>query len=229
MSNDINPFDYEVKYPHIHRMFELQTEDGVIRREHDGFFDSRFVDDEPLFTARIYFDDKVAKASEDGSPPDAVFDWKYSGVGKLIKITFLVVGKIGPELVELGEFENRKEAEALQRGYCHQCRRNVFEISLSHLPPATFDYLNRKDKLSGAYLRRMSIDGSNAIGFQLLSTPWTVDSLRIGLTDLKLQFIDDGMPAEFVDLLIKAGKANVRYLIFDKDAHVLVGLPLYGD
>jgi hypothetical protein len=233
MSYDINPFAHELKNPRIRRVFELQTEEGVIRRQHDGYIDRDFISDEPLFNARIFFDDRVAKASRDGSPPDVKFGWKYFGIGKLIKITYLVVGEIDSELVELGEFENRKEAESVQRGCRQLCRRTGFEINLSHLPPGACDYLNRTDRFSGLYVPRVSIEVSNAIGFRLLFTPWTDEYLRFfinhDLAYLKLQFLNDGMPPEFAELLIQAGQANVRYLVFDKDAPVLEGLPVYGN
>jgi len=46
--------------------------------------------------------------------------------------------------------------------------------------------------------------------------------------ELREEHRDAHVPDTLIDLLHRAGEADVRILIFDADARVLDGLPVYG-
>lgn len=65
-----------------------------------------------------------------------------------------------------------------------------------------------------------------------VSSAWTnqhLDLLNTCATELRQQQLDYGLPAEFVGILRLAGKADVRFLLFDPDAAFLDGLPVFKD
>jgi len=72
---------------------------------------------------------------------------------------------------------------------------------------------------------------SPAIGVKLIATPWTdANLLHVdGITVEALRQIhrDKGMPDDLADVLFLAAEADVRILIFDADAPLLPGLPVY--
>ncbi|MBN0105832.1 ABC transporter substrate-binding protein, partial [Pseudomonas aeruginosa] len=71
---------------------------------------------------------------------------------------------------------------------------------------------------------------SPAIGVKLISTPWTDKNLEhaegITAEQLQQEHRSKVMPADLANILELAGQANVRILILDADAPVLLGLPL---
>ena len=74
---------------------------------------------------------------------------------------------------------------------------------------------------------------SPAIGLKLIATPWTDENLRAveGITAKRLmqEHRKKGMPESLVHVLHLAALADVRMLVFDADAQVLDGLPIYDD
>lgn len=53
-------------------------------------------------------------------------------------------------------------------------------------------------------------------------TPWPCHSEQ-----LRREHLSKGMPGDLANVLTLAGQADVRMLVFDADAPVLEGLPLY--
>jgi hypothetical protein len=72
-----------------------------------------------------------------------------------------------------------------------------------------------------------------AIGVKLIATPWTDDNLRLveGITAKRLrqEHRRKGVPQCLAEVLHLAALADVRMLLFDADAQVLDGLPLYDN
>ncbi|HBP5403181.1 hypothetical protein IPC1343_32650 [Pseudomonas aeruginosa] len=72
----------------------------------------------------------------------------------------------------------------------------------------------------------------SVIGCKLRNTPWTDQHLHLFNTssaELRQQQLDYGLPAELVEILHLAGQADVRFLLFDPDAALLDGLPVFKD
>ena len=67
----------------------------------------------------------------------------------------------------------------------------------------------------------------------MIATPWTDANLQYveGITaeQLRREHQDKGMPESLLEVLHLAALADVRVLIFDADAPVLDGLPLYEE
>jgi hypothetical protein len=86
---------------------------------------------------------------------------------------------------------------------------------------------------SGFLFIAFRIPYSPAVGVKLIATPWTDANLQyiesITAEELRREHRDKGMPESLVDVLHLAALADVRMLIFDADANVLDGLPLYED
>ena len=72
---------------------------------------------------------------------------------------------------------------------------------------------------------------SPAIGVKLIATPWTDEHLKqvngITADQLVQEHQSKGMPEDLIQVLQLAAMADVRILIFDADAFVLDGLPIY--
>lgn len=74
---------------------------------------------------------------------------------------------------------------------------------------------------------------SQAIGIKLNTTPWIDEGIQraegASARPLRQIFLDGGMPEPLADVINLAVLADVRFLIFDPDAPVLDGLPLYDE
>ncbi len=72
---------------------------------------------------------------------------------------------------------------------------------------------------------------SGALGVKLLATPWTDEHLQriegISAAQMLQECRERGVLESLLEILHLAALADVRVLIFDADAAVLEGLPLY--
>ncbi|VFR19626.1 hypothetical protein ANDA3_4130 [plant metagenome] len=70
-----------------------------------------------------------------------------------------------------------------------------------------------------------------AVGLKLIVTPWTDGNLMhvegIAADGLREEHRKKGVPESLIEVLYLAALADVRFLVFDADASVLAGLPLY--
>ncbi|WP_073664155.1 ABC transporter substrate-binding protein [Pseudomonas aeruginosa] len=110
----------------------------------------------------------------------------------------------------------------------------AWEISSAHLTEDANRYLMELADLATPerfLFIAFRIPYSPAIGVKLISTPWTDSHLQdlegITAEQLRQEHRNKRMPESLVDTLQQAGQADVRFLIFDADAPVLEGLPLY--
>lgn len=109
-----------------------------------------------------------------------------------------------------------------------------WEISAKHITEDAFHYLAHLadiDTPTHFLFVAFRLPYSPAIGVKLLSTPWTDAHLLeiegIPATRLFQHYLHRSMPASLMDVLRLAGRADVRMLVFDADAPVLDGLPVY--
>lgn len=118
----------------------------------------------------------------------------------------------------------------------HEPWSRAWEISKAHIPLAALNTLlenfgtKMPTRLVGVLIGVFWIDELGTVGFRLVHTPWTDQSLEVmGLTasGLREEQIAAGYPAELVDLLHLAAQANVRYLVLDPFAPALKGLPTF--
>ena len=108
-----------------------------------------------------------------------------------------------------------------------------WEISSAHISAESWHYLETLADIAtpeALLCIAFRIPYSQAIGIKLISTPWTDRNLEyaegISAEQLQQEHRNKGMPADLVHILALAGQADVRILVFDEDAPVLLGLPL---
>lgn len=70
------------------------------------------------------------------------------------------------------------------------------------------------------------------LGIRLNQTPWTEDErlekvLCSDSIDLRQHYLEEGLSTELIDLLLLAGKADVRLIIFSDNAPILSRLATY--
>ncbi len=118
---------------------------------------------------------------------------------------------------------------SFETGYYSRC----WEISSAHISHETGQYLANLADLATpeAFLFiAFRVPYSPAIGIKLISTPWTDKnpeySEGISAEQLRQEHRSKGMPDDLANILDLAGQADVRILILDADAPVLLGLPL---
>lgn len=121
---------------------------------------------------------------------------------------------------------------SFETGFYSRC----WEISSAHLTAEADRFLAELADIatpSGFLFVAFRIPYSPAIGVKLIATPWTDANLQLveGITaeQLRQEHRVKGMPESLVEVLHLAALADVRMLVFDADAKVLDGLPLYAD
>ncbi|HMW53941.1 MAG TPA: ABC transporter substrate-binding protein, partial [Rhodocyclaceae bacterium] len=109
-------------------------------------------------------------------------------------------------------------------------------ISSAHITEEAGRYLANLADIatpSGFLFVAFRIPYSPAIGVKLIATPWTDANLQlvedITAEELRQEHWTRGMPESLMEVLHLAALADVRMLVFDADAPVLDGLPLYDD
>ena len=119
-----------------------------------------------------------------------------------------------------------------ETGYYSRC----WEISSAHLDAEAHRFLAELADIATPTLFlfvAFRIPYSPAIGLKLIATPWTDENLRAveGITAKRLmqEHRKKGMPESLVHALHLAALADVRMLVFDADAQVLDGLPIYDE
>lgn len=116
----------------------------------------------------------------------------------------------------------------------HPCCSRAFEIASAHLPEEDWEELQTLVENADTALLQLecfTLTDSDAIGFKILSTPWTDQHLgQYGGYDLStLQALQaaEGFSEEAIRVLTLAAQAHVRFLVIDPNSNVLDGLPLF--
>lgn len=117
-----------------------------------------------------------------------------------------------------------------ETGFYSRC----WEISSAHITEEAGRYLAELADIATPtrfLFIAFRIPYSPAIGVKLIATPWTDENLQMvdGTTAerLRQEHRKKGMPECLVEVLHLAALADVRMLVFDADAPVLDGLPVY--
>jgi len=148
-----------------------------------------------------------------------------------------MTGRIGETLTHVGDVYALEAAQRtveqirFDTGVFSRC----WEISSRHLSEDGWRYLVRladAGRPSGLLFEAFRLPASHAVGCKLIATPWTDEHLRAvdvqTAAELREEHREAHVPDTLIDLLHQAGEADVRMLVFDADARVLDGLPVYG-
>lgn len=158
--------------------------------------------------------------------------------GVVRTVVYAVTGDDFGQPVHVGDTYSEDDAREVVRrlsfktGFYSRC----WEISSAHLTPAAGRFLTELADIatpSGFLFVAFRIPYSPAIGVKLIATPWTDANLQdvegISAEQLRQEHQANGMPESLVEVLHQAALADVRMLVFDADAPMLDGLPLYDD
>lgn len=116
----------------------------------------------------------------------------------------------------------------------HPCCSQAFEIASVHLPEEDWEELQvlvETADTAQLQFECFTLPDSDAIGFKLLSTPWTDQHLGqywgYELSTLQALQTAEGFSEETIRVLTLAAQAEVRFLVIDPNSNVLDGLPLF--
>lgn len=237
MTSTSNPFVRGYRNLHIERTLVLTTEDNAslihvpLYRSQDDLPSHALRSRRCLFngdfglveTDRTISPELMALCSERGYVRDVV----YSIVSHEDDVIHYIGDDPAPNLA--------KEVVARLTFETGRYSRS-WEISTAHITDESASYLADLADIatpSGFLFVAFRIPYSPAIGVKLIATPWTDENLQhvegISAEDLRQRHLAKGMPASLADVLHLAALADIRFLIFDADASLLDGLPVYEE
>ncbi len=192
-------------------------------------------DDQVAYQACIFNDD-FALITEGQTVPTE-FDALCGGSGAVQAVYHSIYGRtLDRGFIHVGDSYTLEYAQAVVRNLQFQTGvySRAWEISTAHITEASGRYLCDLADITmpaGFLFVAFRIPYSPAVGVKLIATPWTDENLRRaeGITSeqLRREHLSKGMPEDLADVLTLAGEADVRMLVFDADAPVLEGLPVY--
>lgn len=116
----------------------------------------------------------------------------------------------------------------------HPCCSRAFEIASAHLPEEDWADLQELAESADTGLLQFecfALPDSDAIGFKILSAPWTDQHLGqywgYELSTLQALQAAEGFSEETIRVLTLAAQAAVRFLFIDPNSNILNGLPLF--
>jgi len=237
MSPNSNPFLRGYQNLRIDRSLCITYEDDcppVWRPLHPS--QAHLTDDQVALFPCVFNNDFALITEGQDIPEDLEAQCQTEGVARTV--VYAVSGDDSGRPVHVGDTYSEEAAREVVRrlgfetGFYSQC----WEISSAHLNPEAGRFLAELADIatpSGFLFVAFRIPYSPAIGVKLIATPWTDANLQhvegITAEALRQEHGAKGMPESLVDVLHLAALADVRMLVFDADAPVLDGLPLYDD
>ncbi|MBN9421857.1 MAG: ABC transporter substrate-binding protein [Candidatus Accumulibacter sp. 66-26] len=183
------------------------------------------------------FSEHFALITESQQVPDDL-DAQCQRNGIVRTVVHAVMAEEGGKSLHVGDTYSAEAAcEVVRRlrfetGLYSRC----WEISSAHVDADAHRFLVDLadiDTPSTFLFIAFRIPYSPTIGVKLIATPWTDDHLRIAeaITGKRLmrEGRAKGVPESLVRVLHLAALADVRMLVFDADAQVLDGLPIYDE
>ncbi|MCK9987926.1 MAG: hypothetical protein AzoDbin1_04398 [Azoarcus sp.] len=237
MSPDSNPFLRGYQNLSIDRSLCITCEDDgppVWRPLHPS--QAHLTDDQVARSPCIFSNDFALISEGQDIPDDMAVQCQTEGVVRTV--VYAVSGDDFGQFVHVGDTYSAEAAREVVRrlsfetGFYSRC----WEISSAHLTAEAGRFLAELADIatpSGFLFVAFRIPYSPAIGVKLIATPWTDANLQLveGITaeQLRQEHRTKGMPESLVEVLHRAALADVRMLVFDGDANVLDGFPLYED
>ena len=237
MSPNSNPFLRGYQNLSIDRTLCITYEDDcppVWRPLHPS--QAHLPDDQVALFPCVFNNDFALVTEGQDIPDDLEAQCQTEGVVRTV--VYAVSGDDSGQPVHVGDTYSKEAAREVVRrlsfetGFYSRC----WEISSAHLTPEAGRFLAELADIatpSGFLFVAFRIPYSPAIGVKLIATPWTDANLQhvegISAEQLRQEHRAKGMPESLVEALHLAALADVRILVFDADANVLDGLPLYDD
>lgn len=237
MPQNPNPFIRGYRRLRIERTLILDTEVDdylVYVRLHES---QRHLPDEKILFEDCVFNGYFALVTGD-QPLSKRFMRQCPDRGHIRDVVFAILAEEDGSDRLVGYSPTRHHAASVvqrltfETGFYSRC----WEISSTHITGDAADFLAELADIAtptGFMFVAFRIPYSPAIGLKLIATPWTDENLLhvegIDAGQLRQEHLDKGMPESLVDVVHLAALADVRILIFDGDAPVLDGLPVYED
>ena len=193
--------------------------------------------DSQLERRACIFSDDFVLITEDQAVPDEL-QAQCPSHGLARNVVYAVMAQEEGKPLHVGDTYSDEAAREVVRRLRHETGfySRCWEISSGHLDAEAHRFLAELADIATPTLFlfiAFRIPYSPAIGVKLIATPWTDDNLRAveGITARRLmqEHRRKGMPESLVHVLHLAALADVRMLVFDADAQVLDGLPIYDD
>lgn len=217
------------------RALAIQPTDGAPLIHRDIPVDHPYLSDDAWLGQEVWFTDTHAGAVADFSWP---IDQDAVSHGVVVALVFGLYATEAGSTRHLADAPSAEAAgellEAMRFTTGHYSRS--WEISTDHLPGYAWDYLATQAicRAPTGMLFEVfpvtPIHNSLVIGIKLVATPWTTSHLKCleeHPASLRNEQLRADVPAPLVDVLHLAAQADVRFLIFDPDAGILDGLPVY--
>lgn len=184
----------------------------------------------------VFCDDFALIAQGQAVPDELDVQCRNHGIARTV-IYAVMADDFGTP-VHVGDTYSEEAARDVVRrlrfdtGHYSRC----WEISSGHLPEETMQYLEDladTSTLTGLLFEAFRIPDSDAVGVKLIATPWTDAHLEIvdgrDAQALHNEQADACVPSPLLNVLHLAAMADVRILIFDPNAAILDGLPVYEE
>ncbi|AVD90024.1 hypothetical protein [Pseudomonas sp. SWI44] len=182
------------------------------------------------------FDDDYAVITDSERVPPFVH-LRCPAVGRVSTVLYQVIGSHLERLLHLGDLPSEEAARDLieQLSFATGHYSRSWEISSAHLPAEAFEYLQVRAWCNSpaSFFECFELNSSHAVGCKLYSTPWVAgmetESRSCSIDEVRARLRDDHVPPALLQLLLLAGQADTRFLIFDPDAAALPELPLFTE
>ncbi|WP_160108263.1 hypothetical protein [Pseudomonas izuensis] len=181
------------------------------------------------------FDDNCAVITDGHSVPGLV-RMRCPADGLVSSVLYQMIGHHRGHPMHLGDLPNEEAArtliELLSFSTGHYSRS--WEISSAHLPTAEFEYLQERawHPSPTGFFECFELSSSHAVGCKLYSTPWSMEAEGDSICsadEVRARMCDDDVPPVLLQLLLLAGHADTRLLIFDPDAAPIPELSLFTE
>lgn len=231
-----NPFDRGYHRLRIERGLLITYEDDCPPAWRALHKSQKRLTDDQLVQRACLFNIDYALVTE-GHEVSRVLQGWCRDEGIVHSVVHAVVGEnVNGRRVHVGDLYSEDAAREVARqltfeqGIYGRC----WEISARHITEDAFHYLAHLadiDTPTHFLFVAFRIPYSPAIGVKLLATPWTDSHLLqvegIPSTRLFQKYLHRGMPESLMSVLRLAGRADARMVVFDADAQMLDGLPVY--
>jgi hypothetical protein len=231
-----NPFTRGYQHLQINRLLLVLPIDGSSPRYLPLHPSQHQLHDLQIRLYRCVFNDEFALITE-GQSVDEALRARCPHTGSAGTVIYAITGNDGGQPVHVGDTYSQEDANTVvhrlhfETGFYSRC----WEISSAHLSSTARLYLESQatTESTGELLFDCFEMPHHCLGVKLIGTPWTAGYLeRVhGSSTEALHQLhrDSGMPGSLLQLLHQAALADTRLLIFDPDAPVLQGLPVFDD
>lgn len=232
-----NPFIRGYDNLSIQRLLAISYEDDCPMTYLPLHASQSHLQDNQITRFPCIFSDDFALITEGQDVPDEL-NAQCPSDGIVRTVVYSVMAEEAGKPLHVGDTYSEEAAREVVRRLRFETGfySRAWEISSAHLTEEAGRYLaNRADIDTPIRFLFVAfrIPYDPAIGVKLIATPWTDDNLQriegITAEQLKQEQRKKGMPECLVEVLHLAAQADVRLLVFDVDAPVLDGLPLYDE